>query len=102
MDLQNAFSILAIASTDKEGSEDGDEERVSRASWTVANVKSAEIVYGIDMWPVRLLPPIPDVPCYSCRARTHLQGTCPLLLCGKCHLYGHQERYCQKASFRDL
>ena len=75
----------------KEDPEDGEE------AWKVSVVQSAEVVYGLDMWPSMLLPPIPDVPCFTCRARTHLQATCPLTLCTNCRLYGHQERYCQKS-----
>jgi hypothetical protein len=65
-------------------------------AWTVSVVKRAEVMYGLDIWPKKLLPPIPDVPCYTCRARTHLQVTCPLIMCNNCGLYGHQEKFCQK------
>lgn len=103
MNCHNAFSALSVSSTDSEESESESKSPVKEApKWEVASVQSADIQYGFDMWPSKLLPPIPDVPCYSCRARTHMQGTCPLLLCMHCGLYGHHERYCQKSSSSTL
>ena len=91
--VTNVFSALEVTS-------DTDDERSLVEStlepWKVAVVQRAEVMYGRDVWPRPLLPPIPDVPCFTCRARTHLQATCPLAECENCGLFGHhQSRYCQ-------
>lgn len=69
----------------------------NEGAWKPPHVVGVDIIVGLDVWSEMIMPPIPDVPCYNCRSRTHLQSICPLLLCSNCFRHGHHTRCCQMA-----
>ena len=69
------------------------------ASWIPDKVIGQEIQFGIDDPPKHLRLVTPDVPCFTCHARTHLQATCPLSWCSRCQAHGHPARNCPVRRF---
>lgn len=68
--------------------------QIKLSIWTPDKVIGQEIQFGIDDLPKQLRPVTPDVPCFMCHARTHLQATCPLSWCSRCQAHGHPARNC--------